>query len=100
VNRGSWLVARLLLRLGCKFCVISGTSADPQEVYGFDKSDLELITAVNASEFVVALDKPVSFLDKHKKWCIRRHKHNRLRGDDGMIVSELIFHLRSSWMQM
>jgi hypothetical protein len=69
-------------------------------VYGFDKSDLELITSINNSEYVVALDKPVSFLDKHQKWCIRRHKHNRLRGDVGMIVFELIFRLWFPCKQM
>ena len=56
-----------------------------EDIYDHDKSDLELMTLVESSEWCINKNFVTSFLTPSGQWRFSRHKNNKLRGDRSSI---------------
>ena len=59
----------------------SGETLDIRDIYGHDKSDIELLKIIEGTEFLISKGAHVKFVTKDGKYAITRHAHNQLRGD-------------------
>ena len=49
-----------------------------EDIYGHDKSDLELMTLVENSEYCINKNFVISFLTPSGQWRFSRHKNNKV----------------------
>ena len=68
----------------------NGESLDIRDIYGHDKSDIELIALVEATEFHISNNANVKFVTSKGQFAIKRHHHNALRGDASSVEAHKI----------
>ena len=59
---------------------------DIRDVFGHDKSDLELLQAVDQTPFFISKGTHIPFLTSTGRWAFRRGRYNMLRGDASSIT--------------
>ena len=62
-----------------------GGSLDIRDIYGHDKSEIELLQLIEKSQYLVYRSASIPFLTSQNKWSFKRHTNNRLRGDRSTI---------------